>query len=298
MEDLKFGVIGTGRFGKHYLRLLQNVQGVSFVASASRSTGNIEAVLVDPNIDCIVIATPAFTHFEYIKKALEGNKNVLVEKPMVLSVNEAEEVKKLVKASGKIFMVAHQYLYNNHLLYLAKQISLGVLGKLQHITIEHLYPGPIREDVGVFWDAAPHEFAILDLLLGPVSIKTVSGEKKYTSGKLVEDYAEADVGLTNGIKVKLVLSSNAEKKVRQRVFFGNKGRAIFDDSDNNNFLQIFTDNGKSIVPQITSFEPLRNEIEHFIESVHQNQIPRTDIEHGIRVIRNMQMVYQALGSTT
>src|SRR3989344_6573465 len=118
MADLKFAVVGVGRFGKHYVRLLQDFPDVALVAAVSRSTGNAEQVLTDPNVDCVIIATPASTHFEYIKKALSGGKHVLVEKPMVLSVSEAEKVGELVKTSSKVFMVAHQYLYNNHLLYL------------------------------------------------------------------------------------------------------------------------------------------------------------------------------------
>jgi predicted dehydrogenase len=293
MAELNFGVIGAGRFGRHYVRLLKEILGVKLAAVAGKTQGNAEAVLADPGIDCIVIASPASTHFEYIIKALAAGKHILVEKPMVLSIAEAEDIKEPVKASGKVFMVAHQYLYNNAVLYLQQQIKAGVLGKIEQVNIEHLYPGPIREDVGVFWDAAPHEFAILDLLLGPVFIKTAVGKKKYIAGEPVEDYVEADAEFSNGTKLNLTLSSNSPIKTRKRVFIGEKGSAIFDDSDNNNFLQILT-GGQDVRPQIEASEPLLNELLHFIGCVQGNKLPFTDIEHGLRVVKNMESVYRHL----
>lgn len=293
MADFKFGLIGTGRFGKHYIRLLHEIPGIELAAIANKSQGNTEAVLTDPEIDCIVICTPASTHFEYIKKALVNGKHVLTEKPMVLSVSEAVKVLEQVKTSDKIFMVAHQNLFNKHVVYLAEQIRQGILGKLLQVTIEHLYPGPIREDVGVFWDAAPHDFAILDFVVGPVLVKTASGEKRYTAGRKVEDYVAANVELANGTKVMMTLSSNAEKKVRRRVFVGDKGSAVFDDSENNDFLEISA-NGKRIIPQIAVAEPLRTELEHFIDCVRNKKIPLTNVEHGLRVIKNLESTYEKL----
>src|SRR3989344_5766028 len=90
MNILNFGVIGTGRFGKHYKRLLQEIEGVSLIATASLHENNTVELLANSLIDCLVIASPASTHFQYIKKALENGKHVLVEKPMVLSVKDAE----------------------------------------------------------------------------------------------------------------------------------------------------------------------------------------------------------------
>lgn len=293
MEKLRFGVIGTGRFGKHYMRLLQELEGVSLAATANRTDGNAEAVLVNPNIDCMVIATPASTHFGYIKNALQHGKHVLVEKPMVLSTREAETVRALVQKSGKVFMVAHQFIYNDYIQYLGKEFGKGVFGKIKRIKAEQMYPGPVREDVGVFWDAAPHEFAILDFLLGPADIKKVNGEKKHTSGKPVEDQVFAQIEFTDGVSFELTLSSVAPAKVRKMEFVGEKGTAVFDDLEVKDKLKLFLD-GQDFIPEISAEEPLRNELEHFITCVKTGQTPLTDIEHGIRVTRNLESVYQNL----
>lgn len=293
MKPLKFGLIGVGRFGKHYMRLLQELEGVSLAATANKTQGNAEAVLADPNIDCVVIATPASTHFGYIKNALQNGKHVLVEKPMVLSAQDAETVRDLVKTSGKIFMVAHQYLYNDYIRYLRQELSTGRLGKIERITVEQLYPGPVRDDVGVFWDAAPHEFAILDFLLAPPEIKNVSGKKKHTSQKAVEDQVFAQIEFANGVSFELTLSSVALAKVRKMEFVGEKGTAVFDDLAPKHKLKFHLD-GQDFVPEISAGEPLRNELVHFISCVKTGQVPLTDVEHGLRVVKNLEAIYERL----
>src|SRR3989344_6114930 len=96
---MKFGLLGTGNWGNHYARLLPEF-GELVVMDRK----------IDPSVDAVIIATPASTHFDYIKQALQADKHILVEKPMVLSVKDAEEVKKLI--GDKVFMVAHQLCYH------------------------------------------------------------------------------------------------------------------------------------------------------------------------------------------
>ena len=76
---MKFGLLGKGNWGKHYARLLPEFGEVVIMNRK-----------IDPSVDAVVIATPAFTHFEYIKQALRANKHILVEKPMVLSLKAAK----------------------------------------------------------------------------------------------------------------------------------------------------------------------------------------------------------------
>ena len=283
---MKFGVLGVGRFGKHYVRLLQEIEGAELKTVASRSQGSVDSIFSDPEINCVVIATPASTHFGLISRALAAGKHVLVEKPMVLSVAEAEAVRDLVRKSGLVFMVAHQYLYNDYIRYLHKELSAGQLGKIEKITARHLYPGPVREDVDVFWDAAPHEFAILDFLLGPREIKSATGEKSHTQ-------VSAEVEFSDGVMLNLELSSVAPEKVRKIEFVGQKGKAFFDDLEPKSKLR-FDLGGQDFTPEIAASEPLRNELEHFIDCVRNKKRPLTDVEHGLRVVKNLEAVYKKL----
>jgi predicted dehydrogenase len=309
-KSLRFGVIGVGRFGRHYVRLLQDIKGAKLRAVSHISQKYEEEVscllpkevkqyqelagmLRDPDLDAVIIATPASTHFELAKRALESGKHVLVEKPMVTSITEAEALREIVGQSSKVFMVGHQFVYHDYLQYLRKELEKGIFGKIKNIKAEHMYPGPGREDVGVFWDAAPHEFAILDFLLGPSSIKKVSGKKKYTFGKQVEDQVFAEIEFADGVNFELILSSTASVKIRRMELWGDKGSAFFDDMEVKDKLKLHW-NGQYLTPEISAGEPLRNQLGHFIYCVSKNQRPFTDIEHGIRVVRALDKTYQNL----
>ena len=72
---MRIGLLGTGHWGKNYVRLLPEFGELIIMDRA-----------IDPSVDCVVIATPAHTHYAYIKEALKLGKHILVEKPMVLSL--------------------------------------------------------------------------------------------------------------------------------------------------------------------------------------------------------------------
>ncbi len=105
---LNFALIGAGKFGRNYIRLLQEIDGIQLKTVVSQSEldpqivlpsttlvcKDVKAVLADSAIDCVVIATPPATHFAIAKQALEHQKHVFVEKPMVVSIQEADALKK------------------------------------------------------------------------------------------------------------------------------------------------------------------------------------------------------------
>ena len=202
---MRIGLLGTGKWGKHYARLIPEY-GELVIMNRK----------IDPTVDCVVIATPSDTHFKYIKEALKANKHVLVEKPMVLSLKEAMEVKKLLR--DKVFMVAHQYCYNDEV---RKQRPL------ERISLTHSNSAGRN----FFWEIAPHLFSVVDLL-----------------------------DFKGKVELKLV---NTPEKIREWLF----------------------DNNKLEEPKT---EPLRNELEHFIDCVKNSKTPLTDIEHALRVITNME----------
>lgn len=205
---MKLGLLGTGNWGKHYVRLLPEY-GELIIMDRE----------IDPIVDCVIIATPAETHFEYIKKALEADKHILVEKPMVMSLDEALEVKKILR--DKVFMVGHQYIFND---------SLPKI-KLKKLEVKMRYPVK-----NAYWEASPHIFSILDLLY------------------------EGDV--------EVIIDIKKGKKYRKFLF-----------------------NGQEWVDNPTK-EPLKVELEHFIDCVKNNKKPLTDIEHSIRVIKLMEYAKQ------
>lgn len=309
MPTLRFGVIGTGYFGKHYVRLLNNFDGAELVATASREA-ETAAVIGDSRVDCIVIATPAATHYQIAADALAAGKHVLVEKPMVLQLSDANTLAKLVKRTARVLMVGHQYCYHDHVRTLKTELGRGALGRVRYLYAEHLYCGPMRRDVGAFWDSATHVLALVDYLFGPCQIVDAAGTALTMTGGPQDDFTAGTVTFADGLLLTMVLSRFAPQKVRRFTLGGADGMAVFDDAEPEAKLRLFRtpyprrDASPSssqflasvapqvVTPAVAPREPLRNQLEHFIDCVVNGQIPLTDVEHGNRITAALALIGQ------
>ncbi len=327
---LRFGLIGLGYFGKNYLRLLQQMEGVELVAVANREPEAFVAyaallppvikryqdaaeLIADPAIDAIVIATPASTHAALARQALEAGKHALVEKPMVRSSVEAEALARAVKKSGKIFMVGHQYVYHDSVRHLKKELEAGRLGRVAFVFAEHFYFGPVRHDIPLLWETATHELALLEYVFGSREITGVSGKKISLVGGGRDDFIQAAISCDDGMVLNLSVSWFMPQKIRRMAFVGREGVALFDDQLAEQKLKFIMqkypaerDGGtastwfgaaeeKTVVPDIAAREPLRNEVEHFVSCIHSGAEPLTGIAHGVRITRMLEQIDGFLG---
>ena len=325
MEKLNFAVIGAGRFGKHYIRNLQNIEGVNLFGVATRTketlnsvkgsvpsstilTDNDNFLIKNKNVDCVIIATPASTHFGLIKKTIESGKNILVEKPMVTNLKETKSIKAVVKKHKSVFMVGHQYVYNDYISHLKFLIKNGFIGKPNMVIAQYLYPEPVRSDIGCFWDAGTHYLSIIQYLFNPGSITEVNGKSLSIINKF-DDFTCATIKFKNGLTASLTVSSIYPEKIRKFMVLGSKKAAIFDDLEekdklkffpvfnkikNNSIYNHFYGKAKSIVPNINAKDSLRNEIMHFMDCVRNNKKPLTDIEHGCQITVWLDVISKAI----
>src|SRR3989344_4751788 len=169
-KPLNFAVIGAGRFARHYIKLLQETENTRLVGIACRTSEGLENVkdislnikkttdsiklINDNKVDAVIIATPPSTHLILAQEALKAKKHLLLEKPMVASLKEAKMLNKAFSRTKSVFMVGHQYVYNDNIRFLKNKI--GELGVINLVDAEHFYPGPMRNDVGCLWDAGTH----------------------------------------------------------------------------------------------------------------------------------------------
>ena len=284
--SLKCAVIGAGNFGKHYVRLLQDIKGMSLGAIGDQ--GNWKEIVADPQIDCVIIATPATHHFSIAKTALEAGKHVLLEKPMTRTLKEAEGLRAAVLHSGCIFMVGHQYLYNDYIIHLKSEIEKGTLGKIIYFFAEHLYPGPIREDIGCFWETATHELAIIDYLFSPKKIREVRGSMTDLAGSGRDDFASVWIEFKKAPPAALTVSWMYPEKIRRLALVGEKGSAVFDEQRDEKLK--FYLGEKILVPRIAVSEPLQNELKHFIDCIKNKKVPLTDIGHGVFITEMLHKI--------
>lgn len=297
-HPLRFGLIGLGYFGKNYLRLLQTINGIELVAVATRTpeslsklplpknvikTTDVESVLKNPEIDCVVIATPPETHLKLAISALKNGKHVLLEKPMVPSLSEAKKLRDAARKSKSTFMVGHQFVYNDHIRYLRDSIESKALGKISHVVGEHLLFN-IRNDIGCLWDAGTHQLSMLQYLFNPGKIKKATGSSVDMSGKGFDDFSSVTVKFRSGLLATIIVSWFGTEKTRNITVVGDKKVAFLDDTLPEKKLMLFSrDSPEGVAPKIAAREPLRNEIEHFIHCIATGETPLTGIDKSYEI---------------
>lgn len=316
MPSLRLGVIGVGRFGQHYVRLLPTLPGVQLAGVAGRTQRSLEflrgklppatrryptaaALLDDATIDGVVIATPAATHALVATAALKAGKHVLVEKPMTTSLAAARQLARAAARSRLVLMVGHQYCYHDHVRRLRRYLRRGTIGALRAVLVEHRYAGPARADVGVFWDAATHELAVLDFLVGLPPITAVRGIRQYVPGARHEVLTAAAVAFDGRWVASLVHACRAQASVRTMTFLGARGSAVFDDGPDGPRLTLFAARSpdrtaRPIVPAVAAREPLKNELEHFVSCIRTGRPPLTDVAHGVRMTDYLDQIFRQL----
>lgn len=299
MKTLRFGLLGLGYFGRNYVRLLQGMKGVQLAAVSAKTeetlaqfksampkavvrTTDASLILENPGIDCVVVATPASTHFGLAKEALEHGKHVLLEKPMVPSLEDAKKLRAVVGRAGSTFMVGHQYVYNDYIRYLRSRIKNGSLGNVKCAVGEHS-GFQARQDIGCLWDAGPHQLSMLQYLFNPGRIVEVTGSSVSFPGRRFDDFTAAAIKFGSGLFATMAVSWVGSQKTRKLTVLGDKGAAAFDDAEPAGKLRLFSAGSLPVVPEISAGEPLRNEVEHFIHCIAAGEEPLTGISSSFQV---------------
>ncbi len=321
MESInKFiALIGTGYWGKNLLRNLYELNVLHTVCEVNKEiiterkkqfsdvyyTSSYEEVLNDSSIKAVVIATPAATHYEKAKQALLANKDVFVEKPLALKVEEGEDLVKLAKEKNRILMVGHLLQYHPAVLKLKELIKKGELGKIQYIYSNRLNIGKLRTEENILWSFAPHDISVILMSLEEEPVK-VSASGSDILNKGIYDTTITTLEFKSGIKGHIFVSWLHPFKEQKLVVVGSKKMAVFDDVSKEKLFiyphQIEWKNGKIPVAQkadyytieIEQAEPLKEEMNHFIECVLERKTSRTDGEEGLRVLKILNLCEKSL----
>src|ERR1700722_20360258 len=128
--------------------------------SVVRATSSFDEVLADPGVAAIAIATPAATHFDLARAALEAGKHVLVEKPLTPTVAEGRKLVDLADRGGRVLMCDHTYCYTPAVQRIRDLIRAGEIGAIQFIDSVRINLGLVQPDVDVLWDLAPPDLSI------------------------------------------------------------------------------------------------------------------------------------------
>ena len=183
---IRFGLIGCGRFGKHYSSNIgrgnfgsvevvctRNVRPAELLRTGAEWCSDYRDVCDNPSIDCVIVATPPSSHFAICRAALSAGKHVICEKPFVHEVSEAEELRDLADKQGLSLVVNYIHLWNSEITKLFKAFDFS--SNLPHfIDFQASCLGPFRKEYSMLWDWYCHDLALLLTYVGLPSGELVS----------------------------------------------------------------------------------------------------------------------------
>ncbi len=316
--SVKVAVIGMGYWGKNLVRNFYELGALDIVCDSDetpkatieksyagvRFTMDIDAVLADPSIQAVAIATPAVTHHMIAKSALEVGKDVYVEKPLATNLEDGEELVRLAKDRGRVLMVGHILRYHSAVEKLSGLITSGELGRVQYLYSNRLNIGKIRTEENILWSFAPHDISVMLALLNeePASL-SCRGEDYLNKG--VFDVTLSTFKFPSGVRSHIFVSWLHPFKEQRLVVVGTKKMAVFDDTAENKLvLYPHRVEWRNRVPtavkadsepvELPDAEPLKNECRHFLECVAARRTPLTDGEEGLRVLRILSLCQVSL----
>ncbi|HHH44285.1 MAG TPA: Gfo/Idh/MocA family oxidoreductase, partial [Gammaproteobacteria bacterium] len=174
---VRVGVIGYGYWGPNLVRNFSRAADCEMAAVADRDpvqlkrmgedfpgipgTTDYRALLGDPDIEAVAIATPVGSHFSIASAALRAGKHVLLEKPLATSVREAERLVEIAAKHDRLLMVDHTYLFTGAVEMMRRLVASGELGEILYFDSTRINLGLFQRDVNVIWDLAPHDLSIL-----------------------------------------------------------------------------------------------------------------------------------------
>lgn len=323
---VRIGLIGYGYWGPNLARNFYQLPEARLVACADEDAARLaeaarlypleqtstdyRALLDNPTLDAIAIATPARMHYEMARAALERGKHVLVEKPLALTGAESRVLTQCAREHDRVLMVGHTFEYNPAVWKIKELLDADALGELFYIYSTRVNLGRVQRDINALWSIAPHDISILLYLLDALPL-TVSARGATYLNKEVEDVVFVLLTFPGNVMAHIHASWLDPSKTREMTLVGSDKMIVYDDVDPEAKLKIYdkgvykrgdafgefqlrVHSGDIHIPKIDLAEPLRLECAHFIECIREHKTPRTDAENGWRVVRVLEAAQQSL----
>ena len=313
--DINLAIIGFGKWGYNHVNTASNLLEPSRITVCDsdestreklqkisvdiKFTQNADEITCNPEINAVIIATPAETHFEIAKKVLDAGKNVLVEKPITLFSSEAEKLLKLAKEKDRILMVGHVLLYHPAILKIKKMLDDGVLGKLQYIYSNRLNLGTIRSEENILWSFAPHDISVIQFFTGNNPVEIYAKGASFLQHE-IEDTTLTFMKYPDNVSAHIFVSWLHPFKEQRLVVIGDKGMVVFEDSLPDEKLKFYKKGFQKVEGvlekfdldyQVVEFEnkmPLAEEQKHFFECIAEGKDPITDGLHALEVLKILE----------
>jgi len=327
-EILKVAVVGAGYWGPNLVRCFSGHEHTSceylcdldLEAAARvarrfpgvRTTSDFDAVLNDPNVDAVAIATPVSTHFDLASRALRAGKHTLVEKPLALTGKEGERLVSLAADQDLRLMCDHTFCYTAVVRRMQEIVSQGELGDILYFDSVRVNLGLFQSDINVLWDLCPHDLSIIDFVL-PEDMKPVAvaaqGIDAANTG--FESVAHLTLHFEKPMMAHIHANWLAPVKVRTMLLGGTRKMLVWDDTNPAERLKIYDKginvssedrekllvsyrHGEARIPVLDNSEALMNMVGEFASSISERRAPLTDGHAGLRVLRSLEAADKSL----
>lgn len=308
VSRLGIAVIGAGRWGQNLVRVFSNQERARLVSVcdvdrsrlsnvnslATRET-SFDAVLFNPNVHAVAIATPPHTHAALAVRALSAHKHVFVEKPMALSLREALQIHRAAQVNRRRVLVGFVLQHHFATRALEDLVARGVLGQVTHVFARRGGDRRPLVDHPAWWSLAPHDVSLACSFLDTATRLSVVRRELANAVRI-----SARISHASGRSSVLELSDGGPERSRRLYFVGTKRTALFDDLEPIHKLRLFptptpvpVDLGalehalhdlpfehSPLVPE----EPLEAELRHFVEALISGREFRVGIEHALDVV--------------
>ena len=327
-KKLNVAIIGCGYWGPNLIRNFYSNPDceVKYVCDMDESrlshivslypkiqtTTETSVVFDDDEVDAVVVATQVNMHYKLARQSLMASKHTFVEKPMAMSVKECDDLIALAAEKKLTLMVGHTFIYSSPVRKMKEVIDSGVIGKIQYISSRRLNLGLYQRDINVAWDLAPHDLSIILYLTGekPVSVNC-QGKAHMNTG--IEDVTNITINFSNGGFAMVHSSWNDPIKNREMIVVGTQKMIFYDDIEPIEKIKIYDKrvetppyydtyaefhysyhHGDVYIPLLKLVEPLKVEVQHFIDCIHNKTKSLSSGENGREVIQILEAASQSL----
>jgi predicted dehydrogenase len=315
-------VAGLGKWGPNLARNFADVSDLTWLCDVrddtrasfaarypgTTLTASFEDLLEDPTLDAVVIATPVPTHYILAKQALEAGKHVLVEKPPAMRAGEMEELVDLARDRNRVLMPGHLLLYHPGVRALKDLIDRGELGEVLCVYGNRQNLGVIRKDENALWSLGVHDLSVILFLLDEEPEEAIALGRDFLQPG-VEDVVFCYLRFPSGRVAHMHLSWLDPHKMRRMTVVGKEKMAVFDDMELERKITVYdkapweptetygewrTRTGDIFSPKIPNDEPLRLEVQHFLDLVRSGPDDHKEALDGLRVVRALDRLTGSL----
>jgi predicted dehydrogenase len=325
-DDVSLAVVGVGYWGPNLVRCAFENDGCVVKTICDRDVGalsrltrrfpaveasqDLDRLLEDDELNGVIVATPVSTHHDLVKRCLLAGKNVMVEKPLAATGEQCRELIELAGERDLVLMPGHTFIYSPPVNKVKQLLDDGELGEIYFGTSSRVNLGIHQSDVSVVRDLAPHDFSILLHWLGRPEFVRAIGRASIVPGNL--DVAFIDLGYPDGVLFHIELSWLAPTKLRRTVLVGTERMVVYEDTsaeqvrifdrgveslpDHQTFgeFQLSYRSGDVLTPRIPADEPLRLEVQDFVDAIRDGHEPMSNAQLGHDVVRMIEAAEDSL----